>query len=248
MAYVFDFRAAQDFEKWFNKPYNRFSASLQNRLMLDLLQPKKNETVLFIGCGTGASIKTLLDLGLQTTSIDPSPYLIDIAHKNLGGRVELHRGFAEDLPFDDNSFNYTCLVTSLEFTENPKKAIEEAGRTAKDKMYLCVFNKYSLNNVLKRIQGIFFSSFFNRAQFFTVWELKQILRELLGDVPVSWRTVCQFPFSAGTSLQRLEQSALLQRLPFGEYTGVVVTLTPRFRTTPLPLTYRTKQTREILTG
>jgi ubiquinone/menaquinone biosynthesis C-methylase UbiE len=36
------------------------------------------------------------------------------------------------LPFDDNSFNHACLFTSLEFVDDPKKALAEAFRVAKD--------------------------------------------------------------------------------------------------------------------
>ncbi|MBW1641898.1 MAG: class I SAM-dependent methyltransferase [Deltaproteobacteria bacterium] len=131
MGYVFDFNTAAAYEKWFNEANNIFAADLQNKLMLDLLKPNRTETVLGVGCGTGASLIPFLNIGLQTTAIDPSPYMLDIKRNTLGNRVDLHRGFAEDLPFEDNSFNYACLITCLEFAENPKKAIEEACRTAK---------------------------------------------------------------------------------------------------------------------
>ena len=38
------------------------------------------------------------------------PYMLDLAAKYLCNRVDLHRGVAEDMPFDDNSFNHaiTC--------------------------------------------------------------------------------------------------------------------------------------------
>ena len=248
MGYVFDFNAASAYEKWFIKPNNLFATDLQNRLMIDLLKPHRNETVLGVGCGTGASLKPFLEIGLQTTAIDPSPYMLDIKRNTLGHRVDLHRGFAEDLPFEDNSFNYTCLITCLEFAENPKKAIEEACRTAKDKMYLSVFNKYAIKNMYRRAHGIFFSTFFNRAQFFSIWELKQIIRQLLGDVPITWKTICQFPSSTGKISQRVERSKIIQQCPFGEYIGIAVTLVPRFRTKPIPLKYKAKPTRGVLSG
>jgi len=248
MGYVFDFHSTADYEKWFNRSTNLFASDLQNQLMIDLLKPHRNETVLGIGCGTGASLKPFLDIGLQTTAIDPSPYMLDMKRNTLGHRVDLHRGFAEDLPFEDNSFTYTCLINCLEFTENPEKAIEEACRTAKDKMYLGVFNKYAVKNMQRRVHGVFFSTFFNRARFFGIWELKRIIRQLLGNVPISWKTVCQFPSAAGRVSQRLEKSKLIQHCPMGEYMGIVVTLVPRFRTRPIPIKYKSKPTRGVLSG
>jgi len=247
MGYTFDFNGTAEFEKWFKKANNLFAAELQNQLMVELLKPSRNETVLGIGCGTGESLKPFLDKGLQTTAIDPSPYMLDIKRNTLGHRVDFHRGVPEDLPFEDNSFNYTCLIHCLEFTENPKKAIEEACRTAKDMLYIGVLNKYAVKNFYRRVYGIFSSTFFNRAQFFSVWELKKIIRQLLGDVPISWKTVCLFPSATGRIPQLIETSDIIQQCPFGEYTGLAVTLVPRFRTRPIPLKYRAKPARGVLT-
>ena len=246
MSFVFDFKTAAEFEKWSNKPNNAFAADLQNHLMLDLLKPHRNATVLGIGCGTGTCLKPFLDIGLQTTAIDSSPYMLDIKRNNLGNRVDLHRGPAEDLPFDDNAFNYVCLMNCLEFSDNPKKAVEEACRTAKDKVYIGVFNKYAMKNIRRRIQGIFSSTFFNRARFFSIWELTQMIRQLAGDIPMSWKTVCQLHSATGRISQRIERSRIVQRCPFGEHTGISVTLIPRFKTNPLPLKYKTKPSRGVL--
>jgi SAM-dependent methyltransferase len=246
MGYVFDFNTASAYERWFNRENNGFAIDLQNKLMIDLLKPQRNETVLGIGCGTGASLLPFLNIGLQTTAIDPSPYMLDIKRANLGNRVDMHRGFAEDLPFEDNSFDNACLITCLEFAENPKKAIEEACRIAKNKLYIGVFNKYAIQSMQRRIQGVFTSTFFNRAKFFSIGELKLMTRDLLGDVPITWKTVCHFPSANGNMSQRIQRSRLIQRCPFGEYAGIVVTLVPKFKTTPLPLKYKAKPTRGVL--
>ncbi len=248
MGHVFDFNDAINYEKWFKKPRNRFTVDLENRLMLDLLMPSLGETVLEIGCGTGASLLPFLDKGLQVTGVDPSPYMLDIATKNLGNRVDLHRGYAEDLPFEDNSFNYACLVTTLEFVEDPKKALEEAFRVAKDKVFLGVLNRYAIKGVQRRIKGVFTRTIYNHAHFFSVWELKQLIRTLLGDVPISWRTVCQLPSASGKIASRIEQSTLLQKCPFGAFAGMVVTLVPRYKTRPLTVTYKAKQSSGVVAG
>jgi SAM-dependent methyltransferase len=248
MGYVFNFNDAIAYEEWFNNPRNRFAADLETRLMIDLLKPMRGETVLEIGCGTGASLLPFLELDLQVTGLDPSPYMLDIASNNLGNRVDLYRGFAEDLPFEDNSFNYACLVTTLEFVENPKKAVEEACRVAKDKIFIGVLNRYAIKGIQRRVKGIFSKTIYNHANFFSIWELKQIIRSLLGNVPISWRTVCQVPASPGRITNRIEQSTLLQKCPFGAFAGMVVTLLPRFKTRPLAMTYKHKQTTGVVPG
>ena len=89
MGYVFDFKAARAYDHWFDDPRNSFEAELECRLMLEMLQPAKGESVLEIGCGTGASLVSLIEKGLNTTGIDPSPYMLDIA---LGNEVIEQRG------------------------------------------------------------------------------------------------------------------------------------------------------------
>lgn len=247
MGYVFDFRDAKAYELWFEERRNRLATELESRLMLDMLKPAAKELVLDIGCGVGASLKPLLDQDLSVTGIDPSPYMLDIVFNRLANKVDLYRGFAEDLPFDDNSFNHACFFTSLEFVDDPKKALSEAFRVAKDKVFLGVLNRYALKGVQRRVVGVFTQTIYNRAQFFSIWELKRMVRELLGDVPISWRTVCLFPEPSGPLVSSIERSALVQRCPFGTFAGMVVTLVPRFRTKPLALRYQAKPSSGALT-
>ncbi len=248
MGYVFDFNDAIYHEEWLNDPKNRFAVDLEKRLMLNALKPVHGESILDIGCGTGTGLQTFLDKGLQVTGIDPSPYMLDVASKNIGNRADLHRGFAEDLPFDDNSFNYACLMTTLEFVENPKKALEEACRVAKDKIFLGVLNRYAIKGVQRRIKGVFTRTIYNQACFFSIWELKGIIRSLLGDVPISWRTVLQFSASPGLITSKIEQFSLMQKCPFGAFIGMSVTPVPRFRTRPLTVPYKTKHTTSEVPG
>lgn len=248
MGYVFNFHDAIAYEQWFNKPQNRFFFDLEKRLMLDMLKPIRGDSVVDIGCGTGANLLAFTETGLQVTGLDPSPYMLDIAAKNLGNRADLHRGFAEDLPFDDNSFNYACLITTLEFVDDPQKALEEACRITKDKIFIGVLNRYAIKGIQRRIKGMFIKTVYNRAKFFSVWELKQIIRTILGDVPISWRTTCQLPIMHGNIAYRIEQLSLLQKCPFGAFAGMVVTLVPRYKTRILPLKYNVKHTIDSATG
>ena len=248
MGYIFNFHDAVAYEQWFNKPQNRFVFDLEKRLMLDMLKPVRGDSIIDIGCGIGANLLSFVEMGLQATGLDSSPYMLDIAAKNLGNRVDLHRGFAEDLPFDDNSFNYACLITTLEFVEDPQKAFEEACRITKDKIFIGVLNRYSIKGIQRRIKGIFAKTVYNHGKFFSVWEMKQIVRTVLGDVPISWRTTCQLPVIHGNIASRIEQLSLLQRCPFGAFAGMVVTLVPRYKTRTLPLRYNVKRTTDTAAG
>jgi ubiquinone/menaquinone biosynthesis C-methylase UbiE len=238
MGHVFDFKDAIAYEQWLKKPETKVALELETRLMQTLLQSMRGESVLDIGCGTGACLRAFLEMELLVTGLDPSTYMLDIASRNVGNRADLYRGFAEDLPFDDNSFNYACLFTALEFVDNPQKALEEACRVAKDRIFIGVLNRYAIKGIQRRVKGMFTASIYNHAQFFSVWELKQRIRKIVGHTPISWRTVCQLTSQSGKIATSLEQSKIIQRCPFGAFVGMVVTLVPKFRTRPLTMRYQ----------
>jgi SAM-dependent methyltransferase len=248
MGYVFNFKDALAYEQWYSNSRNRLAADLESELMLNMLKPIRGATVLDIGCGIGAALAVFLEKGLQVTGVDPSPYMLDIALKNVGSRVDLHRCFAEDLPFDDNAFNYVCLITTLEFVADPRKALEEACRVAKDKIFIGVLNRYAIKGIQRRVEGIFTKSIYNRAHFFGIWELKKIIRTVLGDVPVAWRTVCIVPGLSGKIAHRIPRFNLVQKCPFGAFAGILIVPVPRFRTRPLTITYPAQRSTGPVTG
>ena len=248
MGHVFDFNEAVAYDQWLKRPQNQAAFELETQLMRDLLQPMHGETVLDIGCGTGACLKAFLEMGLRVTGLDPSTYMLDLALDKIGNRASLYRGYAEDLPFDDNSFSYATLFTTPEFVDNPKKSLEEAFRVAKDRVFIGVLNRYAIKGIQRRVKGIFTPTIFNHAQFFSVWELKLMIRSIIGNTPVSWRTVCQLPTHSGKFVNNLEQNKIVQRCPFGAFAGIVVTLVPRFRTRPLTIRYQAKNPGGAATG
>jgi ubiquinone/menaquinone biosynthesis C-methylase UbiE len=237
MGYVFDFKDARHYDTWFENPQNRFVADLEDELMVRLLDPVRGERILDIGCGTGRQLCLFLEKGADVTGLDPSPHMLEIAKKKVGRRVRLHEGEAEDLPFEDNSFDVATLVTTLEFVDDPQEALKEACRVAKDRIFLGVLNRYSLKGIERRVKGIFSESVFNRARFFSVWGLRRQLREVLGETPSRWATVPQLPASLRRYTRCIERSALVQRFPFGTFIGMAVTLVPKYRTKNIPIEY-----------
>lgn len=238
MGYIFDYKDSVAYEKWYKIQCNKLVADHQARLLLNLLKPVPGDSIIDIGCGTGETLSYLISQnGLQLTGIDPSPYMLDFAREKISHKADLYRGFAEDLPFGDNSFNHACIITTLEFTDNPEKAIEEAARVAKDKLFIGALNKYAITGIKRRVAGIFEKTIYNRARFFSLWELKELIKSVLGDVPVSWRTIHLFPPDSGSIIHKLEKSTIIQKIPFGTFVGMVVTLIPRYRVLPLPLKY-----------
>jgi ubiquinone/menaquinone biosynthesis C-methylase UbiE len=248
MGYIFDFKDAGSYDTWFKQDQNRYGLDLEIKLLLDLLSIKKGQRILDIGCGTGISLEPLLDRGVNLTGIDPSLYMLDIAAKKFIDKVDLHRGSAEDLPFDDNEFDSVFFFTSLEFTDRPGKAIEEACRVAKDTLVICVLNRYAPLNIFRRIKSFFVPSIYNQANFFSIWELKHILHAILGKVPVQWRTTLQFPFIRGNIPSWVENLKIIQKSFLGTFIAMKIKPVPTFRTRPMALKIKKPKAYKPATG
>jgi len=241
MGHIFDLKDANFYDAWFDKARQGYAFDLEMDLLIRMLSPHKGERLLDIGCGTGRSLEPLIPTGLHLTGVDPSPHMLDLARLRLDEKIDLHRGVAEALPFDDNSFDHAMLFTSLEFTERPAKAIEEACRVARNSVILGVFNSHAPLNIMRRIKGLFVSNFFSHARYFSIWELKLMLYGILGEIPLSYRTTLQFPWFSGPIAGFVERQPLVERSIFGTMIIMKIKPVPKFRTHPLCL--RIKQSR-----
>ncbi len=249
MGHVFDKADATAWERWSDKARNRAAMELECRLMLEMLKPMRRETVLEIGCGTGRALEPLVSAGLHVTGVDPSGPAIQMARSRLGTRVDFHNGTAESLPFDDNAFNYACIFKTLEFVDDPEKAIAEACRVAKYRVFIGALNPYSYKCCRMRAVGLFTRSVFGNARYFGIWELKRMARRIAGDVPVSWRTTVAMSSRDGRIARYCRQSRLLGKVPFGSFTAMTITMVPRFRVRPLELkSHRAPTTTTVAAG
>ena len=135
MGHIFDLKLAKLYEAWQKSPEGILLDRLSSDLIIRLVRPKRGERVLDIGCGTGNHLLLFYRLGLDVTGLDASPYMLDIAKSRLGNKASFKIGSAEDLPFEDNEFDITTLIITLEFLDNPLEALREAGRVTKNKVF-----------------------------------------------------------------------------------------------------------------
>ena len=99
-----------------------------------------NSKCLDIGCGALPKpfyMKVASDI--QFTGIDP--YEGDVNRD-----FEFIQGYAENLPFDNESFDGVVFATSFDHVTNPYKAIEEAHRVLKKNGFLFVWGSIVPNN------------------------------------------------------------------------------------------------------
>jgi ubiquinone/menaquinone biosynthesis C-methylase UbiE len=154
---------------------------------------------------------------METIGIDISLPMLRVAQKKLGQSNLLCMGRAEALPFKEKSFDIISLITTLEFVEDPLRALQEAIRVSRDKILLGVLNKYSLTSIGRRIKGIFHPSIYNEAKFYSIWQLKKLLTKVLREFSTKWGSVLTLPLSLQQRLGKIERILSFRKNPFGAF-------------------------------
>ena len=241
MGRVFDRGFARLYEEWLNSSEVVSLDRLSTELIMRLLQPKKGERVLDIGCGTGNHLLIFYRIGLDVTGLDASSYMVDIARSRLGHRASLEVGRAEDLPFEDNEFDITTLILTLEFLDNPLAVLREAGRVTRDRIFVGVLNSLSVSCILQKLSALFHDSIFQGVHTFTLWELKGLVQRAYGEVPIKWGSVQMLPFLPKRHAEGIERSSLMQSQPFGTFLGLACTMTYSLTTSYISVIEKSKK-------
>ena len=109
----------------------------------------QGKKVLEIGVGTGTDHLELAKAGAILTGIDITPKSIELTKKNLelhGYHSDLLVADAENLPFEDETFEVVYSFGVLLSVPNTQKAIDEIYRVLKPggKAIITLYHKYSL--------------------------------------------------------------------------------------------------------
>ncbi len=119
--------------KWFAAYWERM-VKIEPRA----LQKLRDETVaglsgrvLEIGAGNGANFRRYPESVTNLVATEPDPFMLDRARKHaadLGRPIELHQAPAEELPFEDSSFDAVVSILVLCSVTDQPKALAEIKR------------------------------------------------------------------------------------------------------------------------
>lgn len=98
--------------------------------MLDDMNVEEGTVVFDAGCGAGGGAKLARHRGAEVYGLDASEQMIDYS-RNLIPDGDFRVGELEDLPFQDNLFDAVIAANSVQYAENPNKALEELRRVCK---------------------------------------------------------------------------------------------------------------------
>ena len=98
--------------------------------------------LLDIGVGSGQLIPPLLEAGWTVHGVDPAPTMLEHARKRAPeAATRLIHGRAEELPYEDNSFDVVVALAVLEYTDM-ERSVPEVARVLRPggRAVLCLRN------------------------------------------------------------------------------------------------------------
>jgi len=131
--------------------------------MMKKLELKPGMCALDAGCGPGAYITPLLNMGLDVCAVDQSEGMIEKASKNFDqdaiDRVTLKVSGIEQLPFEDKKFDLVTNVAVLMYVPDEVKSVSELYRVTKSggSLIITVDNKKDFRDLIDipmRLKGI----------------------------------------------------------------------------------------------
>jgi SAM-dependent methyltransferase len=96
-----------------------------------LPQAKPGDRVLELGCGSGHFVALLGSLGFTVTGVDPCNYPEWTLIRERTTATLMDNVYAEDLPFDDGSFDHVTSLAAFHYYSDPAKALAEIKRVLK---------------------------------------------------------------------------------------------------------------------
>lgn len=121
-----------------HRPYYHPLIMRKIRERLSLNEPLAH--ALDVGCGTGLSTVALRMLAERVTGVDSSAEMIAVAQaRNTDERITYRQAPAEQLPFDDGSFDLLTVCGAINWIERAH-FLPEARRVLKDKSWLIIYD------------------------------------------------------------------------------------------------------------
>ena len=177
-------RRAGEYDRW----YDRHAAAYRSELAAVRRALPRTGRGLEVGVGTG---RFAAPLGIAE-GIDPAGNMLALARRR---GVKVRRGRGEALPYGDGEFDYVAIIVTLCFVADPPAVLREARRVLKPggTLVAAVIDRESELGRRARVKQ---SPFYHGARFFSVPELRGLLKEAGFTDMTAWQTLTGPPDAA----------------------------------------------------
>jgi ubiquinone/menaquinone biosynthesis C-methylase UbiE len=157
---------SDDYEKWFDLNKHAYQSELK---AIRHFIPENGQGV-EIGIGSGLFAQPL---GIKK-GIDPSEQMRLIAS---GRGLDVENGVAENVPLNDNTFDYALLVTTICFVDDIRKSLKEVRRILKPGGRI-IIGFVDKNSPIGKVylENKQFSTFYKDAVFYSAEEIETELK------------------------------------------------------------------------
>ncbi len=119
--------------KWYNTLLEGEQDTYQRTLILPnvlrLLNLKKGEAVLDLGCGQGFFTREFFKAGARVVGVDCAPEMIELARQNSPKAIAYHIASGDDMPFlRPGSLDAVVIISVLQNIEHARETLKECGR------------------------------------------------------------------------------------------------------------------------
>jgi SAM-dependent methyltransferase len=121
----------------FGGPIGRLVAESQERVIASFLAPLRDRRILDVGTGTGRAAIALARHGAIVTGVDASDEMLAVAKRRAaeaGVSVELGRGDAHGLAYEDRAFDAVICLRVLMHAPGWRESLGELCRVAREKV------------------------------------------------------------------------------------------------------------------
>lgn len=156
-----------EYDQWFDK----HSTIYQSEFLAIQQAIPKNKSGIEIGVGTGRFAQPLkIKFG-----IEPSENMARVAEQR---EITVYRAFAENLPIENNSFDFALMVTTVCFLSDIPKAFSEVHRILKPQgeIILAIIDKNSELGKKYELEKST-NKFYKDAHFHSTKELTELLKQ-----------------------------------------------------------------------
>jgi ubiquinone/menaquinone biosynthesis C-methylase UbiE len=222
---------ASEYDKWHTKvfdsdPEHADESSPWYQLVLNYLPPAQGRRILEIACGRGGFSRLVGSRGASVCGADFSASAVDIAKEklrrnpSLADRVTYVQADAQNMPFEQNSFDIVISCETIEHVPDPGAAVREMYRVCKPGgvLYLTTPNYLNFMGLYQiyagfRHPGLKSSQPLDQRFFFP--QIRRFVTKAGWKIVRTDGTVHQFPFFPGrepVQFPRLESNRSLRWL------------------------------------
>lgn len=170
------------YARWRASPLGAITERVEERVVLDLAGSLSGRRVLDVGTGDGTYAIEAARRGAKVTGIDVDPAMLAAARsrsESAGVSVVFSDAPAEELPFEDGTFDVVLAVTVLCFVPDARGAVHEMARVLAPggRLVLGELGRFSVWAAERRLRGWLGSTTWRRARFWSRRDLSDLARD-----------------------------------------------------------------------